>query len=295
MTVRDLGYRAYEGEVRPPSRNLWVMMRHGIWRIWGSWVNKLVVFFCWIPLLVLGIIAFARFGAFGPELPEMPEDATGFGRWFLSPPAVWLRTLTGIQFWFFASIVTIRSGAGVISEDLNNRAYQFYFAKPVTPEQYLAGRTAALALFVFLLVFVPVAILAGIFVGLGPEAERLERAGLLLPALFDGALIAVATSALAIATSALSRSRALTLTAWTLILFVPFALAFLVETIGDVEWVFAVSLPGALWSVGDALYKVSGESWDELQWFHSAPVLVVAVGAAVWGALIRIKRAEVIT
>lgn len=294
MTVRDLGYRAYEGEIRAPSRNLWVMMRHGLWRIWGSWVNKLVIFFCWIPLLILAIVAFARFGALGPEMPEMPENAVGFGRWFLSPPAVWLRTLTGIQFWFFASIVTIRSGAGVISEDLNNRAYQFYFSKPVTPLQYLVGRTGALALIVFLLVFIPTAIMVFIFMGLGPETERYERLGLLLPALFDGTIIAVCTSALAVASSALSKSRALTLTAWTLILFVPFALGFLVETIGDVEWVFAISLPGALWSVGDALYKVSG-SWDDLRWFHTAPVLAIAVGGASYAALMRIRRAEVVT
>ncbi|MBX3268777.1 MAG: hypothetical protein KF729_00865 [Sandaracinaceae bacterium] len=293
-TVRDLGYRAYEGELRPPTRNLWVMMRHGLWRIWGSWINRIVVFFCWIPLLVLALVAFARFGALGPELPEIPEGATGFGRWFLSPPAVWMRTLTGIQFWFCASIVTIRSGAGVIAEDLTNRAYQFYFAKPVTPIQYLAGRTGALALVVGLLVFVPVAILGAILVGLGPEAERLERVGLLLPALFDATLIAVCTSSLAVASSALSSSRALTLTAWTLILVVPFALAFLVQSIGHVEWVFAASLPGALWCVGDALYKVSGD-WTDLKWLHAAPILAIAVGAASYGALVRIRRAEVIT
>jgi len=160
MPIRDLGYRAYEGELRAPSRNLWVMMRHGMGRIWGSWLNKFVVFFCWIPLLVFVLCAGARYFAVGPELPEIPENVTGISRWFMSPPAVWLRTITGVQFWFFAAIVTIRSGAGVISEDLTNKAYQFYFAKPLTPIQYLAGRVGALAVFVFGLVFVPTAILA---------------------------------------------------------------------------------------------------------------------------------------
>jgi len=294
MPIRDLGYRAYEGELRAPSRNLWVMMRHGLWRIWGSWLNKLVVFFCWIPLLVFGLLVLLRYNTIGPELPEIPADAVGPGRWFLSPPAVWLRTLTGVQFWFFASIVTIRSGAGVISEDLNNRAYQFYFAKPVTPFQYLAGRAGALALVVFLLVFVPSAILVLIMMGTGPEGEQLERLGLLLPALFDAVSIAVSMSVLSVATSALSRSRALTLTAWALVLFVPFTLGYLVEGIGNYEWVFAFSLPGQLWSVGDALYKVDG-TWDELRWFHTAPVLVASVAGAGYAALSRIRRAEVIT
>jgi hypothetical protein len=294
MPIRDLGSRAYEGELRAPSRNLWVMMRHGMGRIWGSWLNKFVVFFCWVPLLVFVLCAGARYFAVGPDLPEIPENVTGVSRWFMSPPAVWLRTITGVQFWFFAAIVTIRSGAGVISEDLTNKAYQFYFAKPLTPIQYLAGRVGALAAFVFGLVFVPTAILALFLMGFGPEAERLEHLGLLLPALFDGLLIAVATSVLAVASSALSRSRALTLTAWAMILFVPFALAYLVEGIGDVEWVFALSLPGELWSIGDALYKVDG-TWDHLRWFHTAPVLAAAVAGAGYAALQRISRAEVIT
>jgi len=115
-----------------------------------------------------------------------------------------------------------------------------------------------------------------------------------LPALFDSAVIAVSMSTLAVATSALSKSRALTLTAWALILFVPFILAFLIETIGDVEWVFAISLPGALWSVGDALYKVDS-SWDHLEWFHTAPILAIAVGGASYGAMRRLRGAQVIT
>ncbi len=291
MTVRDLGYRAYEGELRAPSQNIWVMVRHGLWRIWGSWLNKLVVFFFWLPLLVLGLLALARH-YLAPD--GGGEGATGITAWFLGPPAVWIRTLTGIQFWCFASLVTIRSGASVISEDLSNRAYQFYFAKPLTPTQYLAGRTGALAVWIFGLIFVPAAALILIFVGLSPEGEELERLGLLLPALFDATLIAVATSTLAVATSALSKSRALTLTAWALLLFVPFTLAFLVQGIGDVDWVFAISLPGVLWSVGDALYKVT-DTWDQLRWFHSAPILAIAVVGGSYAAMRRLQGAEVIT
>ena len=293
MTVRDLGYRAYEGELNPPSQNFWVMVRHGMWRIWGSWLNRFVLIFFWLPAAVLIFMAWVRFTQVGPELPPLPDDASGLGAWFMSPPGVWLRTLTGIQFWFFATLVTIRSGAGVISSDLNNRAYQFYFAKPLTPIQYLTGRAGALAIWIFGLIFVPCAALALVFVGVGTEEARLERFGLLLPAFFDAAMIAITMSTLSVATSALSRSRALTLTAWSLLLFVPFILAFLIQGIANVDWAFVISIPGVLWSVGDALYKVSGD-WEQLKWFHGAPILVVAVGAAVYGAIHRIGRAEVI-
>lgn len=291
MTVRDLGYRAYEGELRAPSQNYWVMMRHGMWRIWGSWVNKLVVFFFWAPLLVFIVLAWMRAQVPETAVPSMTEGPVG---WFFAAPPVWMRSLTGIQFWFFGTILTLRSGAGVISGDLNNRAYQFYFAKPVTPAQYLGGRVSALAVYVFGVITVPTIFLALVLMGLGPEEQRLERAGLILPALLDGALIAIVSSTLAIATSALSKSRALTLTAWAMVLFVPFALAFLVQALAESEWMFLTSVPGALWAVGDALYKVD-TSWEELRWFHAAPVLVAAVGGTLYAALRKISRAEVIT
>lgn len=295
MTVRDLGYRAYEGELRPASQNTWVMVRHGLWRIWGSWVNKLVVFFFWIPLLVMALLVLLR--AFGPgwgPQEALPEGAPDSASWFLAEPQVWLRTLTGIQFWFFASIVTLRSGASVISEDLNNKAYQFYFAKPVTPIQYLAGRTGALAIWIFGLVFVPALLLTLLFIGVSPEELQMERAGLLLPGLLDAAIIAVVMSVLSVAVSAVSKSRALTLTAWVLVLFVPFALAALVETIGDAEWAYLISVPGLLWALGDGIFKVA-RSWDQLEWYYAATSLGIATAAAGYTALRRIERAEVIT
>ncbi|MFK7987870.1 MAG: hypothetical protein AB8I08_17765 [Sandaracinaceae bacterium] len=294
MSVRDLGYRAYEGELLPPSHNMWVMLRYGLWRIWGSWINKFVVFFFWLPVAALAGIAFLRFLTIGPEMPADATDMDGVGGWFLSEPAVWLRTLTGIQFWFCMALVTIRSGAAVIAEDFTNKAYQFYFAKPVTPVQYLVGRISALAVFNFGLVFIPVAFMVGVLAGVGPEEQRLERVGLLLPALVDSAMLATVLSVVSISVSALSRSRALTITAWVVVLFVPFVLAGLVETISESEWVYVISLPGALWNLGDALYKVEG-TWTELKWFFSLPAVLIATVGGAYGAWYRIRKAEVIT
>ncbi|HEY8428243.1 MAG TPA: hypothetical protein VIL20_07705, partial [Sandaracinaceae bacterium] len=222
MTVRDLGYRAYEGQLLPASHNTWVLLRYGLWRIWGSWINKAVVFCAGLPLMALAILAFARFRLIGREMPDLPANADAISRWFLSPDAAdWVRSLTGIQFWFFVTVLTLRSGANVIAEDFTNKAYQFYFAKPVTPVQYLVGRAAALALFVFAVVFVPALLLIVVLAGLGPEDQVLERLGLALAALLDGAIVAASCSLLAVAVSALSKSRALTMMAWGGILFVP--------------------------------------------------------------------------
>ncbi|HJL17370.1 MAG TPA: hypothetical protein RMH99_17005 [Sandaracinaceae bacterium LLY-WYZ-13_1] len=291
MTVRDLGYRAYEGELLPSSHNSWVLLRYGLWRIWGSWVNKIVVFFFWFPCVVYVGLALFRYFIVGPE---MPPEAVEEGGWFAGPPGEWMRYLTAAQFWFFAIPVTLRSGAGIVAGDLSHKAYQFYFAKPVTAVQYLIGRAAALALFLFGLIFVPTLILALVFVGTGPEDQMLERLGLLLPAFLDALVIATSLSVLAVGVSAISKSRALTLTAWVVLLVVPFALGMLVEQIGEVEWMHAISVPGLLWSLGDGLYKVH-DSWEQLKWFHAAPLLLALCAGAGYFAYVRISRAEVIT
>ena len=166
-----------------------------------------------------------------------------------------------------------------------------WLARPTSMRSF--GR-AALAVFLFGLIFVPTLLLTLTMVGVGPEEERLTRAGLLLPALLDAAMISVVLSSLSISTSALSKSRALTITAWVLLLFVPFVLASLVESIADHEWVYVISVPGALWNVGDALYKVEGD-WAVLKWFYSAPVLLISTIGGGYGAWLRIRQAEVIT
>ena len=55
MSVRDLGYRAYEGPRLPASHNTWVMIRHSLRRAWASWLVKLPIFFCLGTTIVLGI------------------------------------------------------------------------------------------------------------------------------------------------------------------------------------------------------------------------------------------------
>ena len=54
MTIRDLGYRGYEGDRLSPSHNTLVLLRHGIRRAWASWLVKIAIFCFWIPMLCFG-------------------------------------------------------------------------------------------------------------------------------------------------------------------------------------------------------------------------------------------------
>jgi hypothetical protein len=280
--------------VLPASHNTWVILRFGLAAIWSSWLNKLVVFFFWLPFAGLALLAGFRYMTVGAEMPEIPPEAGETARWFIGPPALWIRSLVAMQFWFFVTLVTLRSGAGLIAGDFTNKAYQFYFAKPVTPAQYLIGRTGALALFLFFIVFVPVLLMVFVLAAAGPEDQIGERIGLILPALLDSAILAVTGAVLAVGASSLSKSRALTFTAWILLLVVPFALAKMVEAMTDTEWLFITSPPALMWVIGDDLYKVSNY-WDQLHWYHAVPLLAALTAGAGFLAWTRIREAEVIT
>lgn len=285
MAVRDLGYRPYEGERLPPSNNTRVMLRHGLSRAWGSWLVKIAAFTGWIPPIVAGAIVgimfwFTQQAPPGSEVPDI--QAAGA-----------VRDLFGWQMWLFVTTVTVGAGAAAIAEDLQFKAFQFYFSKPVTPPQYLVGRIGAVAFWVFMLTFPASFLLVLILVGVSPPELRLERMGLLLPALFYSFVMAVVTACGSVGLSSLSKSRALTMSAWIILFLVPHALGAIVNAVSGWPWILLLSIPELLNVVGDALFKVTPET--ELRWYHAAPVLAaIAVGGAAL-ALHRIRKAEVIT
>ena len=92
MTVRDLGYRAYEGELRPASQNVWVMLRYGLWRIWGSWMNRLVVFFFWLPFVLYAGMAWRE-----PLVAALTAGCLA---------------LTRLRNWPFLAVATLAGSAG---------------------------------------------------------------------------------------------------------------------------------------------------------------------------------------
>lgn len=282
MAIRDLGYQPYEGERLPPSHNTQVMLRHGLSRAWGSWLVRIAAFLCWVPLVVsLALVGF-QFYAANQGIPVEDFDAGGF-----------VHGLYKWQLWAFVTLVTLGAGSGAIAEDFTFKAFQFYFAKPVTVTQYLAGRISAVGIWCFLLTFVPAAMLILALVGTGPEEQLLERLGLLLPALMHSALIAAVCAIASVAVSAMSKSRALTMSAWILVFFVPHVLAFIVFLVGDWPWLELISIPALLSHVGDALFRIPPES--DLRWFHALPILgAVCVGGLTYASL-RLRSAEVIT
>lgn len=292
MTIRDLGYRPYDGPRLPATNNTWVMLRLGLRRAWASWLVKLAAFFSLAPALVYAaLVVGGRYLARNMGADPAADPV---------PAAEWLGDLIAVQTWVFVGMVTVGAGAPAIAEDLTFKAFQFYFAKPATPEQYLAGRTLAVAIWCFCVVYVPVILVALAMVGTASGDARGEQAALLLPALLYALILAVVMATGSVSISSLSKSRALTMSAWVVLFIVPHVIASIVDAIsratGDEDgwpWLFLASFTGLLSVVRDALFKVESDS--PLRWFHAAPILAGLVLGWVALSMYRLRRAEVIT
>jgi hypothetical protein len=286
MTVRDLGYRPYEGDRLAPGHNTVVMLRHGVRRAWASILVKIAVFAGWLPAIVAVI---ATLGVYYLAARSGPDAEGGSGL----DAATTLRALVGWQIWLALAMITLGAGASTIAEDLRLRAFQFYFAKPVTLEQYLAGRMGAVALWCFALLFGPLLLTLVAIVGTAPPGEWVGRVGLALPALFIALITSVSMGSLSVAVSALSTSRALTTSAWVVLLVVPHVLSAIVTSLADWPWLSLLSLPAVLGLLADALFKI--EPQTAVRWYHALLVLC----AAEVGALVLVRRrlagAEVVT
>jgi hypothetical protein len=285
MTIRDLGYKPYEGARLPPSNNSWVMLRQGLARAWGSWLVKIAVFLSIFPPLI-ACLALGAGRYFAAQMGQA-EETVDMG-------SSALREMFRYETWLVVSLVTLGAGAAAIAEDLTFKAFQFYFSKPVTPVQYLAGRVSAIAILLFGMTF-----LGGLFVvliaGVTAQPEnRLADFGLLAPMLVYALVLSLFMASASVAVSALSPSRALTMSAWGLLFVVPHVIASIVDGIasGDFPWLYLASFTGLLGTVADALFKVEGDS--DLQWFHAAPILLGLALLGLWAAHERLRRAEVV-
>lgn len=299
MTIRDLGYRPYDGPRLPPSNAAWVLLRYGLWRTWASWLVKLATFTSWLPVIGFAIGSWAANSAMEAVSPEAQQMLPEIVRFFADEPRT-LSSLLGLETWFFVSLVTVGAGAGAIAHDRTHRAFQFYFAKPVTPETYLVGRVSAIAIWIFGIAFLPAFLYCLVMAAFGPREEALDTLGLLLPTLVFSVLLAVVMAVASVAVSSLSASRALTISTWITVFVVPHVIAGVVDVVSRASgredgwpWLYLASFTAMLGTVRDALFKIDDPS--ALEWYHAAPALGLMVIALAFLAVHRLRTQEVIT
>ncbi|QQR89894.1 MAG: hypothetical protein IPJ88_17270 [Myxococcales bacterium] len=289
MVLRDLGYRAYEGSLQGRGQNAWVLWRYSLRRAWNSWLIKLSVLFCWVPAMVplayIGIVFWFSTQTAGGNAP-------GAGN---IDGASLLNNLFKWQLWLFVSLVTLRTGASAMAEDMTNDSFTFFFSKPVSPLQYLLGRMGAVLTLVFSITLLPTALVVLCLSVTSPQGEVWHSAKLFFPTLGLCAVVALVTSVVSVGISSLSRNRALTMTGWLLLWIVPHVIASVVYAITDLPWLKLASLPAVLGSLSQILFQITPEKDAAiLNWMQVSAVLLAVTASSYALAWFRLNRLEVL-
>lgn len=280
MSVRDHGFRPYTGTRLPASNNTWVLFRHGLTRASKSWIVRMAIVAATLPLLV-ALVAWAFMGWVATQNPGQvpPPDLVRF-----------VRDLLRAEMWLAGAAIAFGAGATAIADDVARHVLPFFFAKPVSAPQYLAGRAGAIFALIFAVLIVPVTIFVPLAVALAQHLEP-QSALVLFPAAASALVIAFALASVSLGISALSPSRALTTTLFASLWLLPHVLAALASVFVDGDWPYLISLPAQLSFVSASLLDKATEPGGPTA-LHALPIVAAAVALALRTALVRLERAR---
>lgn len=201
-TIHDLAYRRYEGPRTASTWRFWVIARASL-RM--QLRLRAVKAFLLLGLLFLAGYAVALF--FVASMGALAREAAGSDAVRRGLDGVVASGVFGGQS-LSSLLLVMACGAPAISSDLGAGAFQFYFSRPVSPAQYLAGRIVSAAGWAAVLSFLALGLLT--LERLALTATDIPH-GLLASAKIAGplALRLLVLAAVALGVSSLTRKRGL--------------------------------------------------------------------------------------
>nr|WP_236649277.1 hypothetical protein [Rhodopirellula sp. SM50] len=231
MPVHDLGYRKWSGVRADQFLRPLVIARGGVALILKRrWLRMLLVL-AWLPVMLpaLGIFAF-EFSSTEPDMQRMivstvsgPLGRPDLGALILADPEsarheVW-STLILAYFRYpqlFAMVGLIGLIAPLlISYDLRTKAYLMYFSRPLSPTQYIVGKSAVIWFFLAVVATVPAWLLYVMGVLLSPDLSVITQTwDIPLRILAASVVLMLPTTTLAVVYSSLTAESRYATFAW---------------------------------------------------------------------------------
>lgn len=184
MPVHDLGYRAWTGNRSARTLRPLTIARNGISLIWrGKWL-RLMLMLAWVPVtfFTVGIVLF-EYSSTDPSLRQAgasfamgPLARPDLAADMLADPASVRHEYWSVCIFYFfryPQLFTMVILVGLIaprlvSYDLRSKAYLQYFSRPLTPLEYILGKSAVIWFFLTMISTGPALILYVIGVMLSP-------------------------------------------------------------------------------------------------------------------------------
>jgi ABC-2 type transport system permease protein len=280
MPIHDLGYRHWAGEWTSHPYRWWVITRQGIQLLVRKKRFSILLALSMIPFVVRAVLIYVS--TMVPENPRFLRIGPGFFEDFLSQ-----------QMWFFAFIIAIYAGAGLIANDLKVNALQIYLSKPITRRDYVIGKLGVLVFFLALPTLAPGLLLFLLAVLFKADAGFMQANYWVAGSITAYSLLIIFTYSLVmLALSSLSHSSRFAGINFAAVLFFSQILHAILRSILRTEGVGLVSLSNNVTQVGDLLFGTRGESL--VLPMLSLMVLLLLITGCGWIVQRRVQAVEVV-
>lgn len=278
MPIHDQGYRRFLGR-REGRGNAWLVIAATAIRNMlrnRKFLGLLIV--AWAPFIVRAFQVYL---------------STNFSQIaFLAPTAKTFREFLEQQS-LFVFFVTIYVGAGLIANDRRANALQIYLSKPLTRVEYIAGKAAALVVFLLFVTWVPALLLLVVQILFAGSFAFVQKNLFLFPAItvFSFVQVLVASFAM-LALSSLSKSSRFVAVMYAgVILFT--------DAIQGMFWMMTRSSAASLISpsaslnqVGDVIFRITPRY--DTPWLLSLCMVFVLMAVSVLVLERRVRGVEVV-
>jgi len=181
MPIHNLGYRTWKGPLSSANSRWTVIAGIGIRRAWQSMWLRRIVFFAWVPGVIMAMLIYLFEQAIADGNPSafaysrladmflgridgdalrhnaytaasMSQDLVQHRRqfWCSLLQALYQRSQLIMQI-----MVVGLTAPALISQDMRSRAFLLYFSRPISRTQYILGKAASIACYVLVVTFLP--------------------------------------------------------------------------------------------------------------------------------------------
>jgi ABC-2 type transport system permease protein len=281
MDIREKGYSHWQGELKSSRSNWLPIFFNGIKTVFKKKFAKVIFAFSGSTFV---IFLLAIYVSTKPELKILSELVR-----LLKSDADLFKTFYSNGFLtFMLVILSIFSGADLISSDLKFKAFPLYFARPLSRSDYLLGKFSIVLFYLLLFTLVPGILLLlfkMIFTGSLAVSPLLVLAILVFPM-----LECVFLASLTLALSILSPNTRFIQIAIFLVYMFSNNLAQILKTIFKSDRFFIISLQGNIEQMASFLFGLQPR-YSYPGWLALLPPVAVSL-LGFWLLHWRIKKAE---
>lgn len=292
MSLRDRGYKPYEGQHTPLGGRWKTVLKNSL-RMTAKqgWVLSILII-SGFPVLVWAALIFFKAYNFVDATPGLQgaEGVVDPGQY------IYLFLVKGYGVPLQAFLMAMFAGGGAIADDTRNNTFQFFFARPLSREQYLVGKVLSVVLLVAFVSLAPALLLAIVRIALAHDATDVTHQLWHLPrALALGSLEALVIGVPVVALSSLSRGRGYAQAAFAGLFLLPWIVGETFVWMFRNPWPALLSVPAQLESVGAVLFGYNfGVDERPLPPLAAAAMMAVTLVASILVLRARLAAAEVV-